>query len=131
MGDSCICFFGGLGRCDGAKCDQHGVVDRSAIIEKHADYFLNTSDAGSREERSGIFRIGELLCGPIVGWNVFGRGFLRFWRRRVLETVECVFYIPRQGHVDISVFVVPLEGETTIVGAIPISRHGVLLTETG
>lgn len=113
----------GLSGCKAAKGNKHGVVNGSAIIEKHADDFLETGDFGGIEWGGEVGWGSQLDGGSIDrfgewGWGMLGAGW--WWG---FEALEGFGNIARHGEVNCAIDIVPMEGDATVEVALPVGGH--------
>ena len=126
LGDGLGFGLGVLGGSQGTKGDKHRGVDGASVIQERAHNFLGAGDFWGVKRICGVSRNGELLFGTIGGCNPGVGSMLVSVGLGMLESVEGSSDVTRKGHVDNSLGVVPLEGETTVETAGPIGGDRVL-----
>ena len=125
--------FGGCG-LGGAKFDEDKediVVDCATIIEEGADDGLESFEAGVVKFGAGVGRVGELLLGAVVDWEVAKRSVLEFVWKGVAPFEEEFLDVVLDGKTAGAFVVVPVEvnaGETVagpVLGDIIVLKEDV------
>ena len=133
MGAGFCCGFRavGLSGSEGTERNEHGGVDGTGILAESADDLLESRDGGL-VERGGVVGFGsELSWDSIVRFEPgMGRmlGTRGFW---MLEALKGFGNIAGHGEVGSALTVVPLQGETNVLGTGPVGGDVVELAECG
>ena len=114
---------------NGVDGKENGRIDGDSIVKESSDDLLHEADGFGRQ-KGGIFVLVGILDSSAIDGLVPGkRGILGAGECWILELVEGLLYVCGHGYVTSPFVVVPIKGETTIEGAIPVDGDSIQLLE--
>ena len=97
-----------------AECNEDGRVYCTSVVEQCPDGFLDCLCVGRGERFGCVQRIGVLDWCTVVGTAVGVRQVLRSDGCGFIELCEGTFDLPRYGYVNMSIGIIPVQGESKV-----------------
>jgi len=119
----------GLLGCQHIECNEPGWVDSACVVQEDANDFLNATASGRVKLSSGV-RIRDILnFGAVVRLGPGMGGMLWAHWVGMVELLQGTFNVPRHGHINCALVVIPGERKAAVLGGVPVLSDLVLLVE--